>query len=72
MVNRYAPWRYILLILIITIGAVYATPNLYGEDPAVQITHRVNIVDESALGNVKSLLESEGINHRSVELEKTT
>ena len=52
MVNRYAPWRYILLLLIIVIGAVYAAPNLYGEDPALQISHRVNLIDEAELGNI--------------------
>ncbi len=69
MVNRYAPWRYILLILVVAIGAIYATPNLYGEDPALQITHRVNLVDEGELNNIKSLLQSENIEHRSVELD---
>ena len=69
MVNRYAPWRYILLILIIAIGVIYATPNLYGEDPALQITHRVNLIDEGELSNIKSLLQSENIEHRSVELD---
>ncbi|MDH3219696.1 MAG: protein translocase subunit SecD [Gammaproteobacteria bacterium] len=69
MVNRYAPWRYILLILIIAVGVVYATPNLYGEDPAVQITHRVNLVDEAELGNIRNLLETENIDYRSIELD---
>ncbi len=69
MVNRYAPWRYILLIVIIAVGAVYATPNLYGEDPAVQITHRINLVNQAELDNIKSLLETENIDFRSVELD---
>jgi preprotein translocase subunit SecD len=69
MVNRYAPWRYILLILIIAIGAVYAAPNLYGEDPALQITHRVNLVDEGELNNIRSTLETEAIDYRSLELD---
>ena len=69
MVNRYAPWRYILLILIIAIGALYATPNLYGEDPALQITHRVNLVDEGELNNIRSTLETEAIDFRSLELD---
>ena len=68
MVNRYAPWRYILLLLIIAIGAVYAAPNLYGEDPALQITHRVNLIDEAEVGNIKSLLDSNGVDYRSIEL----
>ncbi|MFZ9038517.1 MAG: protein translocase subunit SecD [Gammaproteobacteria bacterium] len=69
MVNRYAPWRYILLILVVVIGALYAAPNLYGEDPALQITHRVNLVDEGELNNIKSLLEAGGIEYRSAELD---
>jgi preprotein translocase subunit SecD len=69
MVNRYAPWRYVLLILIIAIGVIYATPNLYGEDPALQIAHRVNLADQRELDNIKSLLETEGIEYRSIELD---
>jgi len=68
MVNRYAPWRYVLLILIIAIGVIYATPNLYGEDPALQITHRVNLADQGELNNIKSLLETEAIDYQSIEL----
>jgi preprotein translocase subunit SecD len=69
MVNRYAPWRYILLLLVIVIGAIYATPNLYGENPALQISHRVNLADEAELGNIRGMLESEGIEYLSMELD---
>jgi preprotein translocase subunit SecD len=68
MVNRYAPWRYVLLVLIIAIGAIYAAPNLYGEDPALQISHRVNLADQGEVSNIQSMLESEGIDYQSVEL----
>ena len=33
----YATWKYVVLIVVTVLGAVYAAPNLYGEDPAVQI-----------------------------------
>ena len=69
MVNRYAPWRYILLLLIIVIGTIYAIPNLYGENPALQISHRVNLVDHAELDNLKSLLENERVDYLSVELD---
>ena len=68
MVNRYAPWRYVLLALIVIVGAIYAAPNLYGEDPALQVTHRVNLIDEAELRQIDSLLQSEGISYRSSEL----
>ncbi len=68
MVNRYAPWRYFLLVLIIVVGAVYSLPNLYGEDPAVQISHRVNLIDSAELGLVQSLIDTENVAYRSIEL----
>ncbi|MGH8460307.1 MAG: protein translocase subunit SecD [Stenotrophobium sp.] len=34
----YSSWKYILLAVVTLIGVLYALPNLYGEDPAVQIT----------------------------------
>ncbi len=69
MVNQYAPWKYILLILVVVLGLLYATPNLYGEDPAVQISHRVNLVDDNELNQISSLLENEKIDYQSITLE---
>jgi preprotein translocase subunit SecD len=69
MVNQYALWKYIVLFLVVLLGLVYATPNLYGEDPAVQISHRVNLIDEAELIRVSDLLKNEGINYRSIDLE---
>ena len=69
MVNQYAPWKYILLTLIVLSGLIYAAPNLYGEDPAVQISHRVNLIDEVELARVSDLLRNEGIEYRSIELD---
>jgi len=69
MVNYYAPWKYIGILLIILLGLVYATPNLYGEDPAVQISHRVNLIDEVELARISELLKSEGVDYRSIELK---
>jgi len=36
--NQYPAWKYILIILILALGVLYALPNLHGEDPAVQVT----------------------------------
>ena len=69
MVNQYASWKYVLLALIVALGLVYAAPNLYGEDPALQISHRVNLIDETELEQVRSLLENEKIDYQSVNLE---
>jgi preprotein translocase subunit SecD len=36
--NQYSVWKYLLILFIVTVGVIYALPNLYGEDPALQIT----------------------------------
>ena len=35
--NQYPAWKYVLIIVILLVGALYALPNLFGEDPALQI-----------------------------------
>ncbi|MFT4289625.1 hypothetical protein, partial [Enterobacter sp.] len=32
MLNRYPLWKYVMLVVVIVVGLVYALPNLYGED----------------------------------------
>ena len=36
--NQYSVWKYLLILTIIAVGVIYATPNFYGKDPALQIT----------------------------------
>ncbi|MFE8315456.1 hypothetical protein RNI19_28880, partial [Salmonella enterica subsp. enterica serovar 1,4,[5],12:i:-] len=33
MLNRYPLWKYVMLIVVIVIGLLYALPNLFVEDP---------------------------------------
>lgn len=36
--NQYPGWKYALIVIVLAVGILYALPNLYGEDPALQIT----------------------------------
>lgn len=73
MLNRYPLWKYISVALVIFIGALYALPNIYGEDPAVQITGaRGASVDASTLDTVKTTLEKDNIPYKSIEIENGT
>ncbi len=38
--NQYPLWRYILMVVVIVFGVLYALPVIYGEDPAIQITSK--------------------------------
>jgi preprotein translocase subunit SecD len=36
--NQYPAWKYVLILSILFFGTLYALPNLFGEDPALQVT----------------------------------
>jgi preprotein translocase subunit SecD len=36
--NQYPAWKYLLILLVLFFGVLYALPNLFGEDPALQVT----------------------------------
>ncbi|XKH60734.1 protein translocase subunit SecD [Halomonas sediminis] len=38
MLNRYPLWKYLLILVILVTGLIYSLPNLYPEDPAVQVS----------------------------------
>ncbi|MGD8525376.1 MAG: protein translocase subunit SecD [Thioalkalispiraceae bacterium] len=70
MLNRYALWKYLLILLVIVIGCIYALPNLYGSDPALQITAGRNVtVDSSTQTQVNKTLESADISVRRMILD---
>jgi hypothetical protein len=38
MLNKYPLWKYALILVVLAIGFIYSAPNLYPDDPAVQIS----------------------------------
>ena len=34
----YAKWKYVVLVLAVLFGALYASPNLFGDQPSVQVS----------------------------------
>ncbi|MCR3755817.1 MAG: Sec translocon accessory complex subunit SecD [Sodalis sp. Psp] len=59
-----------MLILALVIGLLYALPNLYGEDPAIQITGAMgSATNQSTLAQVQHVLEQQHIISKSVSLK---
>lgn len=59
-----------MVLFIVAIGALYALPNLYGEDPAIQITaQRSGELNSSTLTRVERVLNESGIQPRGITLE---
>ena len=69
MLNQYPLWKYLLIALALVVSTIYALPNLYGEDPAIQVTSSRNVdVDSQTLEQVKGLLDGKGIKYQSINL----
>jgi preprotein translocase subunit SecD len=70
MINQYPLWKYLLLVFVLVIGAIYALPNVYGEDPALQISGSRNAaIDTAAKGKVISALQAADIAVKAIEMK---
>jgi len=60
-----------MLVVVLIVGTVYALPNLYGEDPAVQLTGaRGAAASEQTLIQVHDILKKDDISAKSIALEE--
>ncbi len=66
--NQYSIWRYLMILSVIVVGIVYALPNLYGEDPALQITSSRGFeLPSDITANIDDALVVEQISYTSRE-----
>ncbi len=69
MLNRYPLWKNLLVLFVAALGMIYAAPNLYAPDPAVQISGQsgATVIDERVLGAVTRSLDEAGIEYFGAE-----
>lgn len=71
MLNKYPLWKTLMVAFIVALGALYATPNLYGEAPAVQVSGLRGVeADAATLDQIKAQLEQNNIAYDNLVLEK--
>jgi preprotein translocase subunit SecD len=69
MLNQYPLWKYLLLLIVLGTSALYALPNVYGEDPALQVSSsRNSSVDISTQEKMRALLEEADVAYKSILL----
>jgi preprotein translocase subunit SecD len=71
MLNRYPLWKNILIVLVLLLGGLYASPNFFPEDYAVQVSGSRDIytVEQTELANVTTALENAKIPFKEAEAE---
>src|SRR5690606_27703855 len=68
---EFPRWKYALILVVVLLSALYASPNLFQKDPAVQVTKNrtAAVVDEALVSRVRSILDEAGTSASSVELQ---
>ena len=63
MLNKYPLWKYILILAVLAIGFIYSAPNLYPDDPAIQVSGASTAlqVTEADLDRASKALTDDGI-----------
>src|SRR5690606_12864321 len=70
MLNKYPLWKYLLILAVLALGLVYSAPNLYPDDPSIQITGTSTAlrIDEVSVDKAVQALRAAGITVKSSEI----
>ncbi|NOQ13708.1 MAG: protein translocase subunit SecD [Methyloprofundus sp.] len=70
MQNHFPFWKNLLILTVLVLGIVYSLPNLFGDDPSVQISSgNVADISETQLASIEKTLNSATINTKALELQ---
>jgi preprotein translocase subunit SecD len=68
--NQYPLWKNLLIAAVIAIAGLYAMPNLYDDDFAVQVSSgRYGKVDLELMAKAETALKAESVEYKRAELE---
>lgn len=69
MLNRYPLWKYLLILVISILSLVYAAPNLYIPDPAIQVSGSSSgtVMDAALLAKIENTLKEANIEYFGAE-----
>ncbi|HEY6482885.1 MAG TPA: protein translocase subunit SecD [Steroidobacteraceae bacterium] len=59
---EYARWKYVLVVVVLLLGLLFALPNVFGEDPALQVARKDRApVKADAAPEVQKYLQDHGV-----------
>ena len=69
--NDFPRWKSALVVVVLLLGILYGVPNLFVQQPAVQVTaNRGATIDEALKERVQGVLEKDKIAFQSIEFDK--
>lgn len=68
--NRFPAWKYLLLITVVVLGLTYSMPNLFGDDPAVQVSPiQAGQFDQNTTQAIEARLTESGLVPKTLEFD---
>ena len=68
--NRYSIWKYLLILLLVGAGGLFALPNIYGKDPALQVSSSRAEISELTEFQVSGALDEAGIAYKATAVRE--
>ncbi len=66
--NRYPLWKYILITITLLVGVIYALPNFFPSEPAVQLSSKADQpIDPAAMQRFEQALQAKGLTIQASE-----
>jgi len=69
MHNKFPLWKNLALILLVVVGLIYAIPNIYTEEPVIQVSSRTPILPNALKEKVENMLQLAHLPYRKVSAD---
>jgi preprotein translocase subunit SecD len=69
MQNKYPLWKNLMLIVIAIVGFIYAIPNLYTENPVVQISAELPVDYDELKTQIEGILQKNKLTYSSIRIQ---
>jgi preprotein translocase subunit SecD len=71
-VNKFSIYQYLLILIVLVLGALYALPNLYPTQPSIQVayTDSARSADQSLLNDLEQILDESKVQYDDMFLRE--
>ena len=70
--NKFSIYQYLLILVVLVVGSIYALPNLYPTQPSIQVayTDSAKSADQALLNELEDILENEKAGYEEIFLRE--
>jgi len=67
--NQYPLWKNLLVLVLVLLGGLYALPNIFGQDPSMEVlAQREVVIDQATQAKVEQALQASGVAAKGMEI----